>query len=95
MSAGLGKRGELKLGRWRLAVAQNNTTAQYLHLGDVRKMREELAKKRFGKLWNKMLDAMEGNTVGVLEDGTIDYYDYDIEDAYKQVTKGQIKKDWD
>ena len=59
-------------------------------------MREEQLVKRFGNnVWKKMLEELDGCTVGVNEDGSIDYYDCDIEDAYKAINKKGVKIDWD
>ena len=61
-------------------------------------MREEEAIKKYGKEnWEGMLPLMRGNTVGVNDDGSLDYYDYDLERAFEELKGRDLTKfgEWD
>lgn len=41
-------------------------------------MNEKQAKKYLHPYWDEFLEWLEGQTVGINSDGSIEYYDYDV-----------------
>lgn len=56
---------------------------------------ESIENKYGGKMAKKIVEKMEGQTVGVNKDGTLDYYDYDVENAYKNILISKTNDDCD
>lgn len=60
-------------------------------------MIEKEAIERYEKqTWKKMQKFMDGNTVGVTEKGELDYYDWDLELAFRASKGNKLSRvDWD
>ena len=56
-------------------------------------MREEEGIKKYGKEnWDGMMPLMRGNTVGINDDGSTEYYDYDLERVFLELKGRNITK---
>jgi len=53
--------------------------------------------KKAGGKWSVFIKWMQGQTVGMNEDGTIDYYEYDVERfiRYKCAPQNEPLEEWD
>ena len=59
-------------------------------------MKYKKIKKKYGeKLAKKILEKMNGQTVGINKDGSLDYYEWDIERAVKEIKTGRDIGVWD
>ena len=63
-------------------------------------MRENEARQRIkdaGGEWNTFMDWMRGQTLGLYDDGSTDFYDYDVNRfiRYKCNPANEPIKDWD
>ncbi len=56
---------------------------------------EEIEEKYGKKLAKKILEKMNGQTVGKNKDGTLDYYEHDIENAVLEIKSGRDAVIWD
>ena len=52
--------------------------------------------KKYGKsMTKKIMKRMDGQTVGVNKDGSLNYYEGDIERAFLEIQSGKDMDNWD